>query len=66
MLQAGDLYEGVPVTSVLICAEALNNLGQIVMIVQSRESGDVRGPDVRRQSHASKRRLTLQQTSALE
>jgi hypothetical protein len=35
VLQAGDLYEGVPVTSVRTCAEGLNNLGQIVMIVQS-------------------------------
>ena len=29
------LYEGVPVTSVVTCAEALNNRGQIVMTVQS-------------------------------
>lgn len=35
VLQAGDLYEGVPVTSVVTCSEALNNLGQIVMTVQS-------------------------------
>ena len=35
VLQAGDLYEGVPVTSVVTCAEALNNRGQIVMTVQS-------------------------------
>ncbi len=35
VLQAGDVYEGVPVTSVVTCAEALNNRGQIVMTVQS-------------------------------
>ena len=35
VLQAGDLYQGVPVTSVVTCAEALNNRGQIVMTVQS-------------------------------
>lgn len=35
VLQAGDLYEGVPVTSVVTCAEALNNLGQIVMTVHT-------------------------------
>ena len=35
VLQTGDLYEGVPVSSVFTCAEALNNLGQIVMTVQS-------------------------------
>jgi hypothetical protein len=35
VLQAGDLYEGVPVTSVVTCAEALNNVGQIVMTVFS-------------------------------
>jgi hypothetical protein len=35
VLQAGDLYEGVTVTSVVTCAEALNNLGQIVMTVFS-------------------------------
>ena len=35
VLQAGDLYEGMPVTSVFTCAEALNNLGQIVMTVAS-------------------------------
>ena len=35
VLQAGDRYEGVPVTSVVTCAEALNNRGQIVMTVQS-------------------------------
>jgi hypothetical protein len=37
VLQAGDLYEGVPVTSVRTCAEALNNLGQIVMSVSSQD-----------------------------
>ena len=35
VLQAGDRYAGVPVTSVFTCSEALNNLGQIVMTVQS-------------------------------
>jgi hypothetical protein len=35
VLQVGDLYEGVPVTGVRTCAEALNNFGQIVMIVFS-------------------------------
>ena len=35
VLQAGDLYQGVPVTSVVTCAEALNNRGQIVMTVHS-------------------------------
>jgi hypothetical protein len=35
VLQAGDLYEGVPVTSVVSCAEALNGVGQIVMTVHS-------------------------------
>ena len=35
VLQAGDRYEGVRVTSVVTCSEALNNLGQIVMTVQS-------------------------------
>jgi hypothetical protein len=35
VLQTGDKYEGVEVSSVFTCAEALNNLGQIVMIVQS-------------------------------
>jgi hypothetical protein len=39
VLEAGDRYEGVPVTSVFTCSEALNNLGQIVMTVQS-ESPD--------------------------
>jgi hypothetical protein len=37
VLQAGDLYEGVTVTSVRMCAEGLNNLGQIAMIVQSQD-----------------------------
>ena len=35
VLQTGDTYEGVQVSSVFTCAEALNNLGQIVMTVQS-------------------------------
>jgi hypothetical protein len=35
VLQVGDMIEGVPVTSVVTCSEALNNLGQIVMTVQS-------------------------------
>jgi hypothetical protein len=35
VLQVGDRFERVPVTSVVTCAEALNNRGQIVMIVQS-------------------------------
>jgi hypothetical protein len=35
VLQAGDRYEGVRVTSIVSCSEALNNLGQIVMTVQS-------------------------------
>ncbi len=35
VLQAGDLYEGVPVSSVVTCSEALNNFGEIVMTVQS-------------------------------
>ncbi len=35
VLQAGDIYTGVPVSSVFTCSEALNNLGQIVMTVQS-------------------------------
>lgn len=35
VLQTGDTYAGVPVSSVFTCAEALNNLGQIVMTVQS-------------------------------
>lgn len=35
VLQAGDRYAGVPVSSVFTCTEALNNRGQIVMTVQS-------------------------------
>jgi hypothetical protein len=35
VLQVGDMIEGVPVTSVVTCSEALNNRGQIVMTVQS-------------------------------
>jgi hypothetical protein len=35
VLQVGDTYDGVPVTSVFTCSEALNNRGQIVMTVQS-------------------------------
>lgn len=35
VLKAGDAYEGVVVSSVFTCSEALNNLGQIVMTVQS-------------------------------
>jgi hypothetical protein len=35
VLQAGDRYAGVKVSSVFTCSEALNNLGQIVMTVQS-------------------------------
>jgi hypothetical protein len=37
VLQAGDRYEGVTVTSVVTCAEALNNLGEIAMLVQSED-----------------------------
>jgi hypothetical protein len=37
VLQAGDVYEGVTVSSVVTCAEALNNLGQIVMTVFSED-----------------------------
>jgi hypothetical protein len=37
VLQVGDLYEGVPVTSVVTCNEALNNRGQIVMTVHSED-----------------------------
>jgi hypothetical protein len=33
VLQAGDLYEGAPVLSVISCSEALNNTGEIVMTV---------------------------------
>ena len=35
VLQAGDRYEGVPITSIVSCNEALNNFGEIVMTVQS-------------------------------
>jgi hypothetical protein len=35
VLQAGDIYEGVPITSIVSCNEALNNFGEIVMTVQS-------------------------------
>ena len=37
VLQAGDTYAGVPVSSVFTCSESLNNLGQIVMTVQSED-----------------------------
>jgi len=37
VLKAGDRYEGVRVSSVFTCSEALNNLGQIVMTVQSED-----------------------------
>ena len=37
VLQAGQLYAGVPIGSVVTCAEALNNRGQIVMTVQSED-----------------------------
>jgi hypothetical protein len=37
VLQAGDRIEGVRVTSVVTCAEALNNLGEIAMLVQSED-----------------------------
>jgi hypothetical protein len=37
VLQAGQLYAGVPISSVVTCAEALNNRGQIVMTVQSED-----------------------------
>jgi hypothetical protein len=37
VLQAGDRYKGALVTSVVTCAEALNNLGQIVMTVFSED-----------------------------
>lgn len=37
VLEVGDTIEGVPVTSVVSCSEALNNLGQIVMTVQSED-----------------------------
>jgi hypothetical protein len=35
VLRSGDIYAGVPVSSVLTCSEALNNFGQIVMTVVS-------------------------------
>jgi hypothetical protein len=49
VLQVGDIYEGVPITSIVSCAEALNNLGQIVMTVQSEnpDSFEVRSFIVR-------------------
>jgi hypothetical protein len=37
VLQVGDHYDGVPVTGVFTCSEALNNLGQIVMTVFSED-----------------------------
>ena len=37
VIQAGDTYDGVPVTSVVSCNEALNNRGQIAMTVQSED-----------------------------
>jgi hypothetical protein len=37
VLQAGDRYEGVPVTSVVSCSEALNNRGEIAMTVFSED-----------------------------
>jgi hypothetical protein len=37
VLRTGDTYEGVLVTSLFTCSEALNNLGQIVMTVQSQD-----------------------------
>ena len=36
VLQAGDKYDGVRVSSVTTCSEALNNRGEIVMTVQSQ------------------------------
>ena len=49
VLRGGDIYEGVPVTSVVSCSEALNNRGQIVMTVQSEnpDTFEVRGFVVR-------------------
>jgi hypothetical protein len=35
VLRSGDIYAGVPVSSVFTCSEALNNFGQIVMTVVS-------------------------------
>ena len=55
VLKPGDRYAGVPVSSVFTCSEALNNLGQIVMTVQSENPDHVRGPDVHRESHAAPR-----------
>jgi hypothetical protein len=37
VLQAGDRYEGVRLTSVRTCAEGLNNRGQIVMVAASED-----------------------------
>lgn len=37
VLKAGDKYDGVRVTSVTTCSEALNNRGEIVMTVQSED-----------------------------
>jgi hypothetical protein len=37
VLRAGDRIEGVRVTSVVTCAEALNNPGEIAMLVQSED-----------------------------
>ena len=37
VLKAGDRYEGVRISSVFTCSEALNDLGQIVMTVQSED-----------------------------
>jgi hypothetical protein len=39
VLQVGDRYEGVRVTSVVTCSEALNNSGEIVMTVSSQDPG---------------------------
>jgi hypothetical protein len=35
VLQSGDVYQGMPVSGVFTCSEALNNSGQIVMTVVS-------------------------------
>ena len=54
VLQAGDLYEGVPVTSVVSGSEALNNRGQIVMNGTQREPRRrSRGSQLRRAGHAA-------------
>jgi hypothetical protein len=37
VLQAGDVYEGVTVISLVTCSEALNNLGQTAMTVFSED-----------------------------